>query len=188
MRRRRQDSTTPSSGFNSGSPRSGEPVYLAVGKLRRSHGLEGDMLMDVLTDFPERLRVGRTVYIGEEHEPMRIAARRGHDRQLVIRFDGFHNPEEVARLRNLNVYVQASSLPKLPEGQYYHHELIGLSAVNESGQTLGQLTQILETGANDVYVIRTSDDKELLLPAVEDVILAIDLQKGEILVRPPEYL
>ncbi len=188
MRRRRLNPNLPSSDSNSGSPRSGEPVYLVVGKLRRPHGVEGDMVMDVLTDFPERLRVGKTVYVGENHEPLRITGKRGHDRQLIIRFEGFGTPEEAGRLRNLHVYVQASSLPKLPEGEYYHHQLIGLQAVDEAGQTLGILTEILETGANDVYVIRTPDAKELLLPAIEDVILAVELEKGVVRVRPPEYL
>ena len=146
------------------------------------------MVMDVLTDFPERLRIGKIVYVGEQHEPLRIASRRGHDRQMIIRFHGFTTPEQAGRLRNHNVYVQASTLPRLPAGQYYHHELLGLKVVDESGQVLGQLAQILETGANDVYLIRTPEGKEMLLPALEGVILAVELEKGEMRVRPLEYL
>jgi 16S rRNA processing protein RimM len=188
MRRRSQDPSNPSSETNSGSPASGEPVYLTIGKLRRSHGLEGDMVMDILTDFPERLRVGSIVFVGDAHEPMKIVSLRGHNRQLIIRLEGFNSPEETARLRNQDLFIQASTLPKLPEGEYYHHELLGLKAVDEAGQVLGELTQILETGANDVYLIRTADGKELLLPAVEEVVLNIHLEKGEMIVRPPEYL
>ncbi len=188
MKRRRQDPPNLTSDSKSGSPNPGEPVYLAVGKLRRSHGVEGAMIMDVLTDFPERLRAGKTVYIGPQHEPMLIASVRGHDKALIIRFSGFATPEETGRLRNMMVSVRADALPELPDGQYYHHQLLNLKVVNESGQALGELVQILETGANDVYLVKTPEGKELLLPAVEDVILSVDLEKGEMRVRPPEWL
>ncbi len=166
----------------------GEPVFLAVGRLRRSHGVIGEILMDVLTDFPERLRVGKIVYIGDAHEEMRIAGIRGHDRELIVHLQGISTPEEVARLRNALVCVKASDLPGLPEGEYYHHQLIGLSVVNEAQSILGRLDSILETGANDVYVVKTPEGKELLLPAVEDVILEVDLAKRQMTVRPPEWL
>lgn len=176
-----QDSTTGSS-----SP--GEPVFLAVGRLRRSHGVIGEMLMDVLTDFPERLRVGKVIYVGDAHEAMHISGIRGHDREMIIHLKGISNPEETARFRNALVFVKASDLPELPEGEYYHHQLIGLSVVDEAQSILGRLDSILETGANDVYVVKTPEGKELLLPAVEDVILEVDLAKRQMTVRPPEWL
>ena len=144
--------------------------------------------MDILTDFPERLHIGKTLYAGEEHEPIRIAGVRGHDRAKIMRFVGFQTPEEIGRLRNMVVYVKSESLPDLPAGEYYHHELLGLAIVNEKGENIGVLDNILETGANDVYVVKTTDGKELLLPAIEEVILRIDLEKGEIEVRPPEWV
>ena len=188
MKRRRQVPPEQSQQDPStGSPSPGEPVFLALGRMRRTHGLQGEIVMEVLTDFPERIRAGRTVYIGEQHEPLKIAGVRGHNREKILRFAGFSTPEEAARLRNLMVYVKAAELPQLPEGEYYHHELIGLSVVDEAGQPLGKLAQILETGANDVYVVETPDGKELLLPAVEEVILDIDLEKQELRARPPEW-
>jgi len=176
-----QDSTT-------GSPSPGEPVFLAVGRLRRPHGIQGEILMDVLTGFPERLLAGKTVLVGDSHEPLRLASVRDHNRERIVRFSGINTPEEVGRLRNLLVFVKASELPELPEGEYYHHQLLGLSVVDESGKTLGELTDILETGANDVYVVKTQDGKELLLPAVDEVILAVELERGEIRVRLQDWL
>ena len=189
MKRRRQllpnqseqDSTT-------GSPREGEPVFLAVGRLRRAHGIEGEMLMDILTGFPERLQAGKTLYLGDAHQPVRIAGVRGHDREMIVHLDGVSTPEATAPYRNQILYVKASELPKLAEGVYYHHQLLGLSVVDESGQALGKLTDILETGANDVYVVKTPEGKELLLPAVEETILEVNLERGEMRVRPPEWL
>jgi 16S rRNA processing protein RimM len=188
MKRRRQTppNETPQD-TNTGSPLPGEPVFLAVGRLRRSHGIEGEMLMDVLTGFPERLRPGKTIYLGEAHEPARLASVRGHARELIVRLAGVQTPEATAPYRNMLVYVKASEMPSLPEGEYYHHQLIGLSVLDEAGTVLGELDQILETGANDVYLVKTPDGKELLLPAVEEVILEVDLEQHQMRVRPPEW-
>jgi 16S rRNA processing protein RimM len=170
-----------------GSPVSGEPVFLMVGKLRRTHGVKGDLLMDLTTDFPERIRPHKVLYVGDSYEPLRVRSVRKANTQVIIGFEGFLNCEDAARLRNQPVYVKASDLPKLPEGEFYHHELIGLKVVTEDGQVLGKLAEILETGANEVYVVRGESSKDLLLPAIEGVILEILLEKGEMLVRPPEW-
>lgn len=188
MKRRRQvPPGQPGEDTNTGSPLPGGPVFLAVGRLRRSHGIHGEMIMDVLTNFPERLRPGKIVYVGDAHEPIRLASVRGHDKAMIIGLSGVDSPEAVARFRNLLVYSKASELPELPEGEYYHHELIGLRVIDEAGQALGELTSILETGANDVYVIKTPVGKELLIPAVEDVVLEVNPERGEMRVRPPEW-
>jgi len=187
MKRRRQTSPNSQPDSTTGSPQTGEPVYLAVGRLRRPHGVEGEIIMDVLTDFPERLRVGRTLFAGPDYEPVKLASIRGAETEKIVKIVGYDLPETVGRFRNVILYVKAADVPKLPEGQYYHHQLLGLAVVDESGQLLGKLDQILVTGANDIYVVKTPDNKELLLAAIEEVVLEINLEKGEIRVRPPEY-
>lgn len=171
-----------------GSPLEGGPAFIAVGRLRRPHGVRGEIMMEVLTDFPERLRSGKRVFVGEEHQPMTIARVRPHQNILLVSFRGIDTPEAVAAFRNQYVYVHKSDLPKLPEGEYYHHELLGLSLVDESGRPLGVLEEILETGANDVYLARTPEGKELLIPAIPDVILDINLPARQIRIRLQEYL
>ncbi len=167
-----------------GSPSGGEPVYLAVGKLRRPHGLSGEMVMTVLTDFPGRLHPGKIVYLGEKHEELCITALRGQNKDMLVTFEGFNHPEQANKLRNQILYIKADSLPELPEGMYYHHELIGLIVEDETGEILGKLIEILETGANDVYVVETGNG-ELLIPALEDVILEVDQASGRMRVKPP---
>ncbi|MBE0696179.1 MAG: 16S rRNA processing protein RimM [Anaerolineaceae bacterium] len=189
MKRRRQfPLNQPNQDSSTGSPSEGGPVFLAIGFLRRPHGIKGEIVMDILTDFPERIRTGKKVYVGDEHEPLEIVSLRSHDRALLIRFAGFQTPEEVGRLRNQSVFSKAAELPQLPEGEYYHHQLLGLAVIDEQGKELGILEDILETGANDVYLVKSPAGKELLLPALEDVILDVNLERREMRVRPPDWL
>jgi 16S rRNA processing protein RimM len=98
------------------------------------------------------------------------------------------DPDAVGRYRNQYVYIQTETAPPLPEGYYYHHQLMEMAVVDEDGQTLGVLTDILETGANEVFVVTTPEGSELLLPLIEGVILNIDPEKREILAKPPAWL
>jgi 16S rRNA processing protein RimM len=91
-------------------------------------------------------------------------------------------------LRNQFVLVRADDRPALPEGEYYHHQLIGLLVVDEREIALGELVEIMQTGANDVYVVRLRAGGELLIPAIDSVILAVDLERAEIQVQLPPGL
>jgi 16S rRNA processing protein RimM len=183
--RRMVPPVTPSD--ETGSPLTGEPVFLVAGKLRRPHGLKGDILMDILTDFPERMRSGRELFVGDEHIPVHLERSRNHPPFLLLKFRDIDTPEEVGKYRNCLVYVRADSLPPLPEGEYYHHQLVGLQVIDEAGQLLGILTEVLETGANDVYVVTAENGKEALLPAIREVILGVDLAEKVMRVRPQTW-
>jgi len=159
----------------SGSPSSGEPVYLAVGLLRKPHGLLGDLLMEIYTDFPERIRPGTILFVGDEYRPLKITRRRPHNNGLILGFEGIATPDEAGKYRATLAYVPTADRPALPAGEYYHHEIIGLTVLEETGKELGTLTEIIETGANDVYVVKPAVGSELLLPALKEVILEVDL-------------
>ena len=139
---------------SSGSP-DGEPVYLVVGFLRRAHGVHGEIILDLHTDFPERLQSGKKLFIGEERKPMTLSGSRPHAKGMLLKFKGIETPEEAGQLRNQWVYVKTTELPRLPEGKIYQHELFGFDVVDEGGNSLGELVEIIETGANDVYVVRS---------------------------------
>ena len=156
-----------------GSP-DGEPVYLVVGFLRRAHSVQGEIIMDLHTDFPERFRSGRKLFVGEEHKVMTIEGVRSHAKGLLIKFKDIETPEETARFRNQWVYIKATDAPPLPEGQIYQHQLFGFQVVDENENLLGELVEIIETGANDVYVVKNESGKEILLPAIPSVILDLD--------------
>jgi len=160
-----------------GSPIEGEPAFLVVGKLRRPHGIRGEILMAVMTDFPERIQPGLTLFLGEEHQPVEVASLRKHNKGLLLLFEGIDTREDVELFRNRNVFVPTKDRPPLPEGEYYLHELIGLQVVTDEGETLGVLSEMIETGATNVYVVRREGKSDALLPATEEVILEIDVSQ-----------
>lgn len=175
--------SAPESIGGTGSPASGEPVYLAVGKLRRPHGLRGEILMDVYTDYPERLAPGMALFIGETHQPVQLAHVRWQGQAMRVSFKGYADPESVGQFRNQLLYVLAADRPPLPEGEFYHHQLLGLRVVTEDGLALGVVSQLLETGANDVCVVRRPSGPDVLLPLINSVLLAVDLEHGEMRVH-----
>ena len=164
----------------SGSP-IGEPLYLSVGFLRRPHGLRGEIIMDLHTDFPERMKPGRKLFVGDEHKPMTLEGVRVHAKGLLVKFKDIETTEAAGMFRNQWVFIKAQDAPPLPDGQIYQYELIGFKVVDENENPLGTLVEILETGANDVYVVKDDTGKEILLPAIPSVIL--DLDTGRQLIR-----
>lgn len=168
----------------SGSPISGEPEFLAVGKLRRPHGVSGEMRMSVWTDFPERLQPGVRVFVGKSYQPVHIKSVRGHTQDSLIAFDEFSSRDEVGQFRNQVVFVRTADLPPLPDNDLYFHQLLGLQVIRDKDDSLlGIVAEIIETGANPVFLVRRDGKKDILLPDIDPVILNIDLKKREIRVN-----
>jgi 16S rRNA processing protein RimM len=105
-----------------------------------------------------------------------------------LKLAGVDTPEAAARLRDQTVLVEIADVVPLKKGQYYQYQLIGLKVITEAGEALGELTEILETGANDVYVVTGAEGREILLPATDEVIRAIEVERGEMVVRRLEGL
>ena len=166
-----------------GSPSPGEPVFLVVGKIRRPHGVKGEMIMEIITDFPERLNPGLEVFLGEQYLPKKIRSCRLNGETLLLTFDGIDTPESAGELRNKYVYVPAKDSPELEDGEYYHHQILGLDVITDDGKKLGKVSDILITGANEVYIVQGLDGKEILLPAIEPVVLNINLAEHVLLVH-----
>jgi 16S rRNA processing protein RimM len=177
------EKSNPQSEQFAGSPKMGEPVFLVIGKLRRPHGLRGEALMEVITDFPERLQAGTPVYVGPEHIRLHIRSVRKQDRQLLVTFEEYSTPEQVGAQRNQYVYVRADDRPELEAGEYYHHQLLNLQVVDENGVTLGKVFDILETGANDVLVVRRDSGPDVLVPFIESLLLEVQIDQGYLRVR-----
>ncbi len=166
-----------------GSPLPGEPAFLAVGKLRHAHGVHGEILMEVFTDFPDHLQPGAILYPGPEADPLTLIKCRPHREGLLMTFEGYTTPEEIGQFRNQVLYVKADNRPPLAEGEYYHHQLISLEVVTDSGASLGVVNTILETGASDVLIIRPVTGPDVLIPMVNTFIRNIDLAQRVITVH-----
>jgi 16S rRNA processing protein RimM len=141
------------------------------------------MVMQVITDFPERLKPEAQLFLGESRKPVVLLSARAHNRGLLVRLSGVDTPEAAGTLRNQSLYVRAADRPRLSTGEFYHHQLIGLNVVNEADESIGTLSEILQTGANDVYVVRRANGSEVLLPVIAAVVIAVEPDRGRIRVR-----
>ncbi len=167
-----------------GSQSMGEPGFVAIGRIRRPHGLKGEVITEVLTDFPERIKPEFEVYVGPERLKLKIHSVRAHSRGLLLLFEGYRDREQASELRNQWIFVPVEDSPPLPDGEHYHHQLIGINVVTDDNRELGKIVDIIVTGANDVYVVRAADGSEVLLPAINAVILDIDLTHKLMRVHP----
>jgi 16S rRNA processing protein RimM len=161
-----------------------------VGKIGKTHGIHGEIWMDLYFDFPEGLVPGKILYLGEAYKPKTIRSFHFSRSRGLVAFNGINNPEDAGLLVNQPVYLKAAQMPKLPEGKYYHHEMIGLKVLDESKMLIGTLSDILQTGSNDVYVVTDENDpsKETLLPAIKSVIINIDIENRTMIVKLQEWI
>ncbi|NLH08793.1 MAG: 16S rRNA processing protein RimM [Chloroflexi bacterium] len=149
---------------------------MIVGRVVRPHGVRGEIAMKVLTDYPERLADVEMLYVGPNHEPYTVEHVRSHKIGRLIKFKEVNDRDEAEALRELFVHVHISDAVPLEEGEYYLYQLEGMKVVTDEGVELGVLTGYIETGANDVYIITTPEGKEILIPAIPDVIKNVDLE------------
>jgi 16S rRNA processing protein RimM len=172
---------------NSGSPRSGEPVFLTIGKLKRTHGVKGDLVMEVLTDSTESFTVGMHVFVGPKHVPLIVSGVRATHTELLIRFEGYTDCDQAAIFRNQVVAIRSIEAPSLRKGRFYQHQVIGLSVVDENENPIGVISEIITTGANDVYVVKTDSSEEILIPAVKEFVKKIDIESKRMVVKLPDW-
>ena len=157
--------------------------FLVVGEILKPWGFRGEVKIKVITDYPNRLVKHKMVYIGEKARPFQVESAHLHSGYVLMKFAGFETDTSVAKLRGEIVKISAEEAAPLKKNQFYHHQIIGLAVVTQSGEPVGTLAEILETGANDVYLVRTPEGKEVLLPAIKSVIKKIDLASKTITVE-----
>ncbi|MCW2278435.1 ribosome maturation factor RimM [Heliophilum fasciatum] len=168
-----------------------EQRQVRVGQIINTHGLQGQVRVWPLTDDPLRLaQIGR-VFL-EPPVPglpteLTITSAFAHKRTVIVTFAEVRAIALAEKLKDIYLTIPVSEVPPLADDCYYHFQLEGLQVVTEEGQLLGTLTQVLATGANDVYVIRHAGG-ERLIPALKSVVLKVDLNQGQMTVRLPEGL
>lgn len=155
----------------------------------RPHGLRGELSVTVLTEFPERFKDTERVYLGNEQEAeaYRLESYRWHRPNILLKLAGIDDRTQAEQVRGLLVQVPLEEAVPLPDGSFYLYELIGLEVVTTTSEVLGTLVDVLETGANDVYVVK-AEGKEVLLPAIPEVIKSVNLKEGRVVVELMEGL
>ncbi len=150
-----------------------------VGKILKPHGIKGSVKAEVITSFPEHFLELKTVFIEQENQKQAysIEEARLSDRFVFIKFSEINSVEQAETLRNKYIFITADQLTPLQEDEYYIHDLIGLTVVDEEGRMLGQISDVWSYLANDVYVLQTPDKKEKLIPAIKSVVKAVNLKE-----------
>lgn len=172
---------------SAGSTPTSEPAFLVLGKLRRAHGVSGEIPLEVYTHLLELLVPESVVFIGDTYRPFTIENTRWKQDLLLIKFTNISDRTTVSELTNQLVYIKTDQLPPLNEGEFYYHQLIGIHVYEEDGAYLGVLTEILETGANDVYLVKNESGEEILIPATEEMILEIHPDQEKMIVGRMEW-
>lgn len=157
---------------------------MTVGRVVSPHGIAGEVRVEPETDYPERfLTRGRFYLDGPTPRWARVEGVRFHKGLPMVKFAGCDDRNAAESLRGYRLLVPTAEVPSLPEGTYYHFELVGLQVETEAGEPLGPLERVLSTGANDVFVLRAADGREILIPATREVVRAIDLAGRRLVIR-----
>ena len=166
--------------------------YFNVGKIVNTQGLQGEMRVLSVTDFAEeRFKKGNTLALFDKKDrfvmDVEIASHRKVKNFDIIKFKGMYNINDIEKFRDFTLKVREEDLTDLEDGEFYYHEIIGLE-VYEDDVLLGRIKEILQPGANDVWVVKRKGKRDLLLPYIPPVVLGIDIEQGRVDVEIPEGL
>jgi 16S rRNA processing protein RimM len=178
----------PAGASGSGGESGSEPIL--VGSIARAHGLTGELVVDSFSDVPGRFATGSTmtaVLPSGETRALRVTGSRPFTHRLLVRFEGIEDRVAAEALHGADMFVPRSEVPPLSDGRHYRFELIGLMARTPRGDELGRVTDVFATGSNDVYVLK-GPRGEILLPALPEVIVSVDVPGGVLVVEPPKGL
>jgi 16S rRNA processing protein RimM len=161
---------------------------LTIGSILAPHGVRGEFKVRLQTDDPDHLLTLKRVSLGDETAPRTILGVRLHAGNALMRIQGISTPETVERFRGAPLRIRANDARPLAADEYFLYQMIGLAVFDEAGAPLGHVTDLMETGANDVLVITPDDGgADLLLPSHPDVIVSMDPAAGRLVVRPLVY-
>ena len=161
------------------------PAAAVVGVVVGAWGVAGEIRVQPHSDNPRRFAPGGRLLVGGQ--PQRIARCRWHKGYALLKLDGVHTREEAAGLKGVSLEAPVEDAPALSPDTYYHFQILDMEVWTAGGEYLGVVEDILSTGSNDVYVTRR-EGKEALIPALGDVVLEVDTERGRMTVDLPEGL
>ena len=160
------------------------------GFIKGVHGVRGLVKVEKLSDNPLRFAAGSLLEARFPHQAeriLRVETASMHKGYLLVQFADVNSKEEADKLRGAELFGDIADTIPLPEGQFYHFQLLGLKVI-ENGIELGQISEILERPANDIYLLKNTDGKEILIPALKQVVKRVDLEQGIMEVELPAGL
>lgn len=161
--------------------------YLEAGKIVTTHGIKGEVKIMPYTDYPELLCEFDRLFLGKNHEEINVERSRVFKNMVIAKLEGYDTPEAAEKLRNKILYMHRDDL-ELDEDTYFIQDLIGIEVSDaDSGFVYGKITDVMQTGANDVYVIQ-GKDREYLVPAIPEVVITTDIDENTMTIRPLEGL
>ncbi len=161
--------------------------FLEAGKIVTTHGIRGEVKVMPYTDTPELLCEFDRLFIGKAHDEINVVRARVFKSTVIMKLEGIDTPEAAEKLRNKLLYMHRDDL-ELDDDTYFIQDLIGLEVSDaDSGKVYGKIADVMQTGANDVYVIK-GDEREYLVPAIADVVVFTDIDGGTMTIRPLEGL
>ena len=159
------------------------PEFVVVGRVVRPHGVRGALVVHALSPIIRSVTPGSQIFVGNPPSKIEILEFRPHRDRYLMTLPGCTTREQADRYRGAEINLRFDEVEPLPDGEYYYWQILGLEVSTVEGKSLGQVVQILETGANDVYIVRDADGKDQLLPAIKQVIKEIDLDGGRLIVE-----
>ena len=158
---------------------------LQVGVITATHGIKGEVKVFPTTDDPERFLDLKEVLLdtGREKKVLTVSGVKFFKQYVILKFKGYDDINLVEPFRKKSLWVTRENAVPLEEDEYFIADLIGLKVITDESEVLGNVTDVLQTGANDVYQVTNDEGKEILLPAIKDCILSVDLIKGEMTVH-----
>ena len=167
-------------------------MRLKVGKIVNTHSLKGEVKVISSTDFEEeRFKKGSKLLITRGNQLIReviVESYRNHKNFLLVKFEGIDSVEEAEKLKNLQIKIDSDEVGELEENEFYFHQIIGCEVFDENDKNLGEIIDILTPGANDVWVIKGENGKEILIPYIEDVVKKIDITSKKVNIEVMEGL
>lgn len=159
--------------------------FLQVGVITTTHGLKGEVKVYPTTDYPERFEEIKEVLLdtGRTKMPLEIQSVRYFKNLVILKFKGINDINDIEKYKQCSLWVTRENATPLYEDEYYIADLIGCTVYLEDDTEFGELIQVIETGANDVYVIKMTDGKEVLIPAIKDCILDVDIEAQEMTIH-----
>jgi len=165
--------------------------FLQVGKIVNTHALQGEVKVISNSDFKaERFKKGSQLFIdfNGEHLPVIVAAHREHKRMDLLKFKDLNTINQVEKYKGCDLLVSSERLEDLAEEEFYYFEIIGCTVKTTDGAVMGKISEILETGANDVWIVKRWDQKDLLIPYIEDVVKEVNLEQKTVVIELIEGL